>query len=172
MGEEVARGILQGRRKSIIAKMELRDQPILDQFQDEIFRLPLGIRLALLGPPGTGKTTTLIRRLGQKLDFDNLEPNELALVARADTSRTKSHSRSWLMFTPTDLLRHYVKEAFAREGVRRLRSANTDMVHTSARSCAQQLRRAQNRHRGWSLRHEGQRTDADPRSLCQCDWLV
>ena len=27
------------------------------------------------------------------------------------------HAASWLMFTPTDLLRQYVKEAFAREGI-------------------------------------------------------
>jgi hypothetical protein len=115
--EEAARGIFHGRRRRVITRMELRDQPILDRFQDEIFRLPLNRRLALIGPPGSGKTTTLIRRLGQKLDSDHLTPEELNLVARAEPSRTESHSRSWLMFTPTELLRQYVKEAFAREGI-------------------------------------------------------
>lgn len=40
--------------------MELRDLAILDEYQDEISRLPLDTHLVLLGPPGTGKTTTLI----------------------------------------------------------------------------------------------------------------
>lgn len=126
--EEVAEGIAHGRRRNIIAKMGLRDQPILDRFQDEIFRLPLDSRLAVLGPPGTGKTTTLIRRLGQKLDLANMEPEEVSLIERA-ASREQPHSDSWLMFTPTELLRHYVKEAFAREGVaasdRRIRTWTT-----------------------------------------------
>src|SRR5690606_19858644 len=92
----------------------LRDQPVLDQYQDEIFRLPLDKRLLILGPPGTGKTTTLIRRLGQKLDTAFLEEGEQRLVGSLEGV---AHSDSWLMFTPTELLKQYLKEAFAREGV-------------------------------------------------------
>jgi SpoVK/Ycf46/Vps4 family AAA+-type ATPase len=68
-----AENVVEGLRRSVVAKMALRDQPLLDQYQDEIFRLPLSTRLLILGPPGTGKTTTLIKRLGQKLDWDSLE---------------------------------------------------------------------------------------------------
>lgn len=109
--------IIEGVRRSVITKMGLRDQPILDQYQDEIFRLPLDKRLLILGPPGTGKTTTLIRRLGQKLDTTYLEEGERNLVESLNSAQGISHTHSWLMFTPTELLKQYLKEAFAREDV-------------------------------------------------------
>lgn len=109
--------VIEGVRRSIITKMGLRDQPVLDQYQDEIFRLPLDKRLLILGPPGTGKTTTLIRRLGQKLDTAFLDEDEQQVVERLGTTNGSVHGSSWLMFTPTELLKQYLKEAFAREGV-------------------------------------------------------
>lgn len=115
--ETVKANIIDGVRRSVITKMGLRDQPVLDQYQDEIFRLPLDKRLLILGPPGTGKTTTLIRRLGQKLDAAFLEEGEQRLVAMVAAAQGVAHSNSWLMFTPTELLKQYLKEAFAREGV-------------------------------------------------------
>lgn len=115
--ETVKANIIDGVRRSVITKMGLRDQPVLDQYQDEIFRLPLDKRLLILGPPGTGKTTTLIRRLGQKLDTAFLEEGEQRLVEMAGAAQGVAHANSWLMFTPTELLKQYLKEAFAREGV-------------------------------------------------------
>jgi len=72
--------------------------------------------LAIFGPPGTGKTTTLIKRLGLKLDPEYLSEEEREQV-RATVAGSARHAQSWIMFTPTDLLRQYVKEAFARENV-------------------------------------------------------
>jgi hypothetical protein len=115
--EQIKANIVEGRRRSVIRNMSLRDQPILDQYQDEIFRLPLRKRLFILGPAGTGKTTTLIRRLGQKLDTAYLEPEEQDLVQTVSASGGFPHRESWLMFTPTELLKQYLKEAFAKEGV-------------------------------------------------------
>lgn len=109
--------VIEGVRRSVITKMGLRDQPVLDQYQDEIFRLPLDTRLLILGPPGTGKTTTLIRRLGQKLDTTFLDEDERHLLDDLGTAQGLAHANSWLMFTPTELLKQYLKEAFAREGV-------------------------------------------------------
>jgi hypothetical protein len=97
--------------------MSLRDQPTLDQHQDEIFRRPLESQLLILGPPGSGKTTTLIRRLGQKLDLGALDENERELLDVIAQDRAAEHAQSWMMFTPTDLLKQYVKEAFAREDI-------------------------------------------------------
>jgi hypothetical protein len=114
---EASQNIIEGMKRSVITKMGLRDQPVLDQFQDGIFRLPLKRRVVLLGPPGTGKTTTLIRRLGQKLDAQFLDEDEQRVVEELAQGQQISHARNWLMFTPTELLKQYLKEAFAREGI-------------------------------------------------------
>lgn len=116
LAEEAKKATVEeGIRRSVITRMGLRDQPILDKFQDEIFRLPLSHQVVLLGPPGTGKTTTLIRRLGQKLDVQYLDEDEQRVVQEVATTQGLSHERSWLMFTPTELLKQYLKEAFNRE---------------------------------------------------------
>lgn len=115
--DEKAANVIEGIRRSVITRMGLRDQPILDRYQDEIFRLPLNIQLLIVGPPGTGKTTTLIRRLGQKLDREYLDDDERRLADAAHFSGAPAHADSWMMFTPTDLLKLYLKEAFAREHI-------------------------------------------------------
>jgi DNA helicase IV len=105
-----------GVKHQVRSAMSLRDQPILDKFQSEIFRLSLDSQLIILGPPGTGKTTTLIKRLGQKLNIEYLEPAEQKKIKNSHSGET-GHKISWLMFTPTELLKHYLKEAFAKEQI-------------------------------------------------------
>ena len=133
-GERVQMNLIEGVRRRVITKMALRDQPVLDQFQDEIFRLPLNNRLLILGPAGTGKTTTLIKRLGQKLDQEFLDEDDKDLVIAISRSTTIPHSKSWVMFTPTELLKQYLKEAFAK-GNCSLRPEDKDLAGDATRSC-------------------------------------
>lgn len=114
--DEESVNIEEGIKRATLTAMQLRIAPILDKIQDEIFRLPLDSRIALLGPPGAGKTTTMVRRLRQKLDIAHLDDDERAL-ADATELVGLSHADSWLLFTPTELLRLYVKEALGKEGV-------------------------------------------------------
>ena len=108
--------IIDGIQRSVITKMGLRDRPYLDKYQDEIYRLPLATQLILLGPPGSGKTTTLIKRLGLKIDLTNTGEEDEKLIEQTLAGR-QGHAQSWIMFTPTELLKLYVKEAFSRENV-------------------------------------------------------
>ena len=105
----------EGLRRRVIERISLRDEPVLDQYQGEVFRLPLNRRLMLSGPPGTGKTTTLIKRIAQKTCIEEITDEERAL-APSDADEI-FRSDNWVMYTPTELLKLYLKEAFAREHV-------------------------------------------------------
>jgi hypothetical protein len=103
-------------RRKAIERMALRDQPILDRYQGEIFRMALDHQLLLLGAPGTGKTTTLIKRLAQKRTPGGLTEEEEELLS-GGLREAFLRSDSWAMYSPTELLKLYLRDSFNKEGV-------------------------------------------------------
>lgn len=107
--EDDAEALVQdGRVRKMIQNMKWRRLPTLDEIQDEIFRLPASTKLIILGAPGTGKTTTLIKRLAMKFSSEgDLKDYQSSLPLNED----------WVMFTPTELLKNYLRDAFNAEGI-------------------------------------------------------
>ena len=79
--------------------------------------MPLKSTLMLKGPPGTGKTTTLIKRLAQKTQLSDDNSEDILAINNKRFMNNINHKDSWLMFTPTELLAHYLHEAFGKEGI-------------------------------------------------------
>ena len=113
--------IREGRRRQVVQTMQLRDQAILDSIQDEVFRLPINFRFVLKGGPGTGKTTVLIRRISLKTKPEFLTDEERATAEKVGLGdgiyELLQGGRGWLLFTPSDILKVYLKEALNREEV-------------------------------------------------------
>ncbi len=97
--------------RAIRYSVELPDQAILDEMQDEIFRLPLTGYILITGAPGTGKTTVLLKRLSQKTKREFLTEAE----SKGITDQLFKDGKNWILFTPSDLLKVYLKEAMAKE---------------------------------------------------------
>jgi hypothetical protein len=106
--------IRKGLRRKVIDKIELRDQPILDKYQGEIFRIPIASQLIIAGAPGTGKTTLLIKRISQKSEIQNLDFNETQGLSQDELAQF-FHKQNWILFTPTELLKIFLKDAMAKE---------------------------------------------------------
>ena len=107
--------IKNGIRRVTIERMDLRDQPVLDEYQDKIFRLPLDTLIFCWGAPVRANTTTLILRLNQKIDPNFLDDDEKRLLSL--TNAETGHASNWVMFTPTELLKLVIKEACSREKI-------------------------------------------------------
>ncbi len=116
--EEIEAEAARPRRRRIAERFELADIPVVDSAQGEVWRLDIRRFIVITGAPGTGKTTTAIKRLAQKTDSTALiESNEVTGIP-ADTMRQwMSGPKNWALFTPSDLLRSYLQQALGQEGL-------------------------------------------------------
>jgi hypothetical protein len=103
--------------------LSLREQPILKPHQEKIKRMkPLQGGLIINGGPGTGKTTTLIQRIAYLTSTALTRDDEFggkAAFVIDDYSRQALYGQmpNWQFFSPSELLRNYLKDAMVLEGL-------------------------------------------------------
>jgi hypothetical protein len=95
---------------------ELRYQPVLDPWQEEVKRsLLYNGTMAIDGGPGTGKTTSLIQRLKFLTDKTAFEDYFSHLTSKQINKI--SDDKCWIFFSPSELLKQYLKNNMVREGL-------------------------------------------------------
>lgn len=115
--EETATTLAQPLRR-LADRFELADLAVVDKAQGEIWRLDIHKFIIIQGAPGTGKTTTAIKRIGQKTDETALIEGKEVVEYPAEVLRKwLKGPTGWAFFTPSELLRSYLREALAREGL-------------------------------------------------------
>jgi len=102
-------------RKHRVTSAQLRYQPILDKEQEKVKRSQiLNGSLIINGGPGTGKTTSLI----QRITFLTSETiNEYVKLNTEQKKLLFDKNTSWIFFSPSELLREYLKDAMVKEGL-------------------------------------------------------
>lgn len=104
----------EGKKRHIRDSSALRDQPHLDSIQEEIKRSKiLDGKIIITGGPGTGKTTSLIHRINFLIS-KTIEDYKKDLT-EVDKSILYDKSRSWIFFSPSELLRHFLKNVMVNE---------------------------------------------------------
>lgn len=106
---------------------KLRFNPILDPVQNRIKTQNLfnGVTVVIDGGPGTGKTTTMIQRLKYLTDWNAIEEDfvnetsqyQLTASQRDHLNEAIKEHRDWMFFSPSKLLKEYLKDAMNREGL-------------------------------------------------------
>lgn len=101
----------------------LRLNPVLDRRQNSIKTSHIydGIPVVINGGPGTGKTTTLIQRLKFMISKEALENYRLnddsIKLTDEEIELVSSNEKNWIFFSPTELLRRYLKDDMNYEGL-------------------------------------------------------
>lgn len=103
-------------RQYISKEVALRDQPILDKYQEEVKRSKiLNGTLIINGGPGTGKTTALIQRINY-LTSPILQ-EEVGEFNKEQKLILFDQKKSWVFYSPSELLRGYLSNAMVAEGL-------------------------------------------------------
>ena len=101
----------------------LRYNPIIDSVQSAVkfSHVYDGKCVIIDGGPGTGKTTTLIQRLKYLISRIDLEDNMLnnpdIAITPAQFEVIMKNNGDWIFFSPTELLRLYLRDAMNEEGL-------------------------------------------------------
>lgn len=107
----------EGIRRRIISNIALRDQPILDKEQIKLYRYPLSGSIIVSGCAGTGKTTVVLQRISLATKPDNLSNDEKVGITKQGLDQLNKQKDNWVLYTPTELLKSYLKEAFNKENI-------------------------------------------------------
>ena len=101
----------------------LQLHPIIDEAQNAVkfSHVYDGTCVVVDGGPGTGKTTTLIQRLKyliSKIDLeDNILNNPDIKISNEQFQIITQNGGDWVFFSPTELLRMYLRDAMNEEGL-------------------------------------------------------
>ena len=102
----------------------LRLNPLIDSVQNSVkfSHIYDGTCVVVEGGPGTGKTTTLIQRLKYLISKIDLEDNMLndsgIKISDEQFDVIMQDGGDWLFFSPTELLRMYLRDAMNEEGLK------------------------------------------------------
>lgn len=102
----------------------LRLNPLIDSVQNSVkfSHVYDGTCVVIEGGPGTGKTTTLIQRLKyfiSKIDLeDNMLNDDKIKITNEQFDVIMQDGGDWLFFSPTELLRMYLRDAMNEEGLK------------------------------------------------------
>lgn len=105
-------------------QVALKETPNLstEQYNIKFSHIYDGIPVIINGGPGTGKTTTLIQRLKFLIDpegiNDHLLNNNLKKIPIDKMDIVMKDGGDWIYFSPTELLRQYLRDDMNYEGLR------------------------------------------------------
>lgn len=103
-------------RRYIAYEVQLRDQPILDKFQEKVKRSKiLNGPLIINGGPGTGKTSSLIQRIKYLTSPTILD--EVGKLTQEEADVLFNQRKSWVFYSPSELLRSYLANVMIAEGL-------------------------------------------------------
>lgn len=107
----------------IRTQASLRINPIIDASQNAVkfSHIYDGTCVVIDGGPGTGKTTTLIQRLKYLISEIELKDNMLndpqIKITDEQFKVILNNDGDWIFFSPTELLRMYLRDAMNEEGL-------------------------------------------------------
>jgi hypothetical protein len=112
--DEIAMEAVKPGRRRMADRLQLPDTAIVDTHQGDVWRTNIRRFIVITGAPGTGKTTTAIKRIAQKTDSSSLE-GEVGDIPEEKLRRWLTGRQAWVLFTPSELLRNYLHQALGEE---------------------------------------------------------